>query len=174
MIKIIGSLVTKNIKHLSLSQESAKRLFLILGLFMILFTNVLHAQPTNIDDLLQNMTLEHKVGQMFMVSLFGPQLTEVGQEFLETWQPGAVVLFENNISTPEAITRLTNAYQQTMIDAGGMPLFIAVDQEGGKIAHLKEGFTTFPAPMLLAATADSDLAYEVGGSTCRRVDGGGR
>lgn len=116
----------------------------------------------DIDAILTQMTLEQKVGQMFMVNLFGTELTYAGLDVLQIWQPAAVVLMENNITTPERIASLTNSYQQAIIDAGGLPLFIATDQEGGLIQRLKEGFTIFPVPMLLSATADSELITRAG------------
>ena len=108
------------------------------------------------------MTLEQKVAQMFMVSFFGAQLTETESAFLREVQPGAAVLFGRNVESPEQVTALTNSYQQEIMSWGGLPLLIAVDQEGGPIQHLQEGFTRFPAPMLLTATQDEDLAYDVG------------
>ncbi len=109
-----------------------------------------------------DMTLEQKVAQMFMVSFFGEELTQIERQFLRDIQPGAVVMFGKNIESPEQVTRLTNDYQQTIIDGGGIPLLIAVDQEGGRIQHLQEGFTRFPLPMLWTATQNTDLAYQVG------------
>ena len=117
-----------------------------------------------VDALLATMTLEAKVAQMFMVNLFGPTLTNAGRDMLETWGPGAVVLLNSNVEDrpPVQVTDLVNSYQQTITDAGGVPLFVAVDQEGGLIQRLRTGFTTWPVPMLLTAAADADLAYAVG------------
>ena len=123
---------------------------------------LLSAQVSEKPDTLHNMTLEQKVAQMFMVSFFGEQLTETESAFLREVQPGAVVLFGRNVESPEQVTALTNSYQQEVMSRGGLPLLIAVDQEGGPIQHLQDGFTRFPAPMLLAATQDEDLAYDVG------------
>jgi len=117
---------------------------------------------TTLENRVANMTLEQKVSQMFMVSFFGTELTEVERDFLRDVQPGAVVLFGKNIESPEQVTRLTNDYQQTIIAGGGVPLLIAGDQEGGRIQHLQEGFTRFPLPMLWTATQNTDLAYQVG------------
>jgi beta-N-acetylhexosaminidase len=108
------------------------------------------------------MTLEQRIGQLFMVNLFGSQLTEVGRDFLETYQPGGLVLIGENIGDAAALTRLINSYQETITAADGLPLFIAVDQEGGPISHLREGFTTFPTPTLMTAAGDPELAYRVG------------
>ena len=135
----------------------------LLSLLLIALLSVtVTAQTDTASDIVDTMTLEHKVAQMFMVNLYGPGLTDAGREMLQTWQPGAVVLLDSNITTPESITELTNTYQQTITEVGGLPLFIATDQEGGIIARLKEGFTVWPVPMLLTATNDVDLAMRVG------------
>jgi beta-N-acetylhexosaminidase len=120
------------------------------------------------DDLIASMTLEQRVGQMFMVTLHGSVVTEQGAAFLRTYQPGAVVLFTSNLESPDQITRLTNGYQQTITDAGGVPLLIAVDQEGGVVARLQQGFTIFPAPVLMTA-AGNDMARRVGGTTAQEL-----
>lgn len=98
---------------------------------------------------------------MFLISLYGDDQTEVGRDFLRQWQPSGVVLFGYNAGTPPAVTSLTNTFQQTINEAGGLPLFIAVDQEGGVVARLTDGFTVLPTPLLLTA-AGSELAYQSG------------
>ncbi len=120
-------------------------------------------QPVWADaDPLSGMTLEQRIGQMFVVNLYGPQLTEAGRDFLTRVQPGGVVLIGDNIGTPEALTALINSYQQTITRAGGVPLFVAVDQEGGPISHLRAGFTLFPTSTLLTASGQTALARQVG------------
>lgn len=126
------------------------------------------------DDVVSRMSLEHRVAQMFMVTLHGQVMTEVGSQFLREWQPGAISLFGANITTPDAVTRLTNNFQQTITDAGGVPLLIAIDQEGGLVARLTEanGFTVFPAPVLITA-AGSQMAYRVGAAVAEELSGVG-
>lgn len=138
------------------------RSLILTGLCVFVLTSAFRVDSQTVQERVANMTLEQKIAQMFMVSFFGTQLTQVETEFLRTVQPGAVVLFGKNIESPEQVTRLTNDYQQTIVDGGGIPLFIAVDQEGGRIQHLQEGFTRFPLPMLWTATGDTELAYQVG------------
>ncbi len=129
--------------------------FVLSGLRVDQFTS---AQP----DTLADMSLEQRVAQMFIVNLYGSQLTEAGRDFLMRQQPGGVVLLPENITTPTEVTQLTNVYQQTITERGGLPLFITVDQEGGMISHLRDGFTVFPIMALLTATDDTDLAERVG------------
>jgi beta-N-acetylhexosaminidase len=109
-----------------------------------------------------NLSLEQKVTQLFMVGFYGQQLNDSSRSFLQTWQPGSFALFNSNAGTPETVTGLTNDLQQTVIDSGSLPMLIAVDQEGGLIARLKDGFTEWPVPMLLTASANTDLASRVG------------
>ncbi len=120
------------------------------------------AQDQRIEARLSQMRLEQKVAQMFIVSLFGDGLTRAERDFLQTWQPGGVVLLEKNVGDPRQTTEVTNALQRALTEMGAVPLLIAIDQEGGLIAHLRDGFTEWPVPMLLTATGDSELAYDVG------------
>jgi len=120
------------------------------------------AQNDRMTQVMAQLTLKQKVAQMFLVGLYGETLNSPSKAFLQEWQPGGAVLFVSNVTTPESVTALTNSWQQALIDAGGLPLFIATDQEGGRIARLKDGFTTWPAPMLLTASGDLELAQRVG------------
>lgn len=130
--------------------------------FLVVFIIVIISGATQAQlPLIDRMTLEQKVAQMFMVTLHGSVLTEDGAAFLERYQPGLVVLFTSNAGTPDAVTRLTNSYQQTITGAGGVPLLIAVDQEGGVVTRLPDGFTMFPTPMLIGA-AGAEMAFETG------------
>jgi beta-N-acetylhexosaminidase len=139
---------------------------------VLLFLVVFQLRPADaqddIADRLAAMTLEQKVAQMFMVTLHGSVLTEEGAAFLRDVQPGAVVLFAANLGDPAQVTRLTNAYQQTILDAGGQPLLVAVDQEGGVVARLTNGFTVFPAPVLITAAGD-EMARRVGAMTAQQL-----
>jgi beta-N-acetylhexosaminidase len=139
-----------------------KALFLCTSIFLLLGGLLFPLSTSAQDELVSGMSLEQRVAQLFIVNLFGSQLNEPGRDFLRDWQPGGVVLIGENNGTPEAVTRLINSYQQTIIEAGGLPLFVAVDQEPGPISHLKDGFTQFPTPTLITATGDPELAYKVG------------
>lgn len=112
--------------------------------------------------LVDQLTLEQQVAQMFMVTIHGAQLPETGRDFLQHWQPGAIVLFNSNLTTPQAITQLTNSYQQAIIASGGLPLLVAIDQEGGRVQRLNDGFTMLPVPSLLTAANDPAVVQAVG------------
>lgn len=118
--------------------------------------------PFDIEQQIQTMTLEQKVSQMFIVSIYGDTINALGYDFITRWQPGGVALFGSNAINPTQITLLTNAFQSTSIEAGGLPLFIATDQEGGWIQRLRDGFSQWPSMSLVTASGDADLAFRVG------------
>lgn len=106
--------------------------------------------PTGAGDPLSGMTLREKVGQLFIVrpdALDPAQtqdriddadaagvtaLTDAMRETLETYPVGGVVLFGKNIESPAQLAAFTADLQE----AGRLPMFIAVDEEGGAVARL--------------------------------------
>jgi beta-N-acetylhexosaminidase len=80
-----------------------------------------------------------------------------------------VILFRRNVVAPPQIFELCRSLKSL---TEGHPLLCAVDQEGGRVARLRQGFTQFPAMRTLGQTGDADLAEEVGlaiGRECRAV-----
>ncbi len=147
-----------------------KRL-LIIGLCAFVMLNGAGAQTieARVEDMLAGMSLEHKVGQMFMVTLHGSVVTEAGTAHLRRWQPGGLVLFSANVGTPDAVARLTNGYQAVMREAGAAPLLVSIDQEGGVVTRLTEGFTFLPTPLLLTASGMSEAAGRMMGGELAAV-----
>ncbi len=109
-----------------------------------------------------------KIGQMIMVGFRGTALqeTEGLREDITTRNLGGVVLFDydvptkssgRNITSPDQVRKLTGELQQ----AASTPLFIAVDQEGGKVARLKEkyGFPETVSAWSLGKLRSPDSTY---------------
>jgi beta-N-acetylhexosaminidase len=69
-----------------------------------------------------------------------------------------VVLFSRNVGSPVEVRELTRKLKLR----AGRPLLTAIDQEGGKVARLREGFTPLPAFRQLGASGDAGLAREFG------------
>ncbi len=121
-----------------------------------------------IDNLLASMTLEQKVGQLFMVFFQGPVLSPALREMIEHYHIGGIVLFSisGNVESPTQVAGLINAAQAVAVDSGaGIPLFVSVDQEGGSVVRLRDGFTVFPSQMAVGATASTALAAQMAAVT---------
>jgi beta-N-acetylhexosaminidase len=78
-----------------------------------------------------------------MLDIHGKTLTSEDKDLLQQAHVGGVILFSRNISEPEQVLELTSA-----IRAQRPEILLAVDQEGGRVQRLREGFTRLP-PMLM-------------------------
>ena len=113
-----------------------------------------------VNEILQKMSLEEKVGQVIVAYFTGSEFGSAPAEELRELPLGGVILFSSagNIESPAQVAGLTEQIQQAALDSGIVPLFIAVDQEGGAVARLTEGVTVFPGNMALGATGSEELA----------------
>ncbi|MGQ9585152.1 MAG: glycoside hydrolase family 3 protein [Anaerolineae bacterium] len=144
------------------------------------------AQDPRIVDLIRRMSVEEKVGQLFLVTFVGSNVTpesDIGV-LIQQYRVGGVVLlasnrnFSNEGDTPAEVAHLTNHLQQLALTAPSpapagaeapraavhIPLFVAVDHEGDgwPYTRITNGMTPLPSAMALGATWDSESAYKVG------------
>src|ERR1044071_2441317 len=72
------------------------------------------------------------------------------------FQLGGVTLFKRNIEAPEQVAELNHDLQSLSAE---LPLWVAVDQEGGRVARLHAPFTEWPPMATLGRSGDDKLAY---------------
>jgi beta-N-acetylhexosaminidase len=101
------------------------------------------------------MTLEQKVGQVFMLGFEGTALNASNRTLIQGLHLGGVTLFARNVENGPQLARL-DADLQTIADP--VPLFVSVDQEGGLVVRVTDGATVFPGNMAVGATGDPTLA----------------
>ena len=80
-----------------------------------------------------------------------PELKSLAREF----DLGGVVLFARNVDEPEQVADIA---RQAAEMAQELPLWVSVDQEGGRVARLKGPFTRWPAMATLGRSGDEALA----------------
>lgn len=79
---------------------------------------------------------------------------------------GGVILFPCNLGTPKEILALTEGLRKA---GKAHNLLIGIDQEGGRVARLKEPFTVFPPMSALGVVGDAELARKVGQVIAREL-----
>jgi len=108
------------------------------------------------------VTLREKVGQLLMVGFRGLEAGEHSPivKAIASGLVGGVVLFDQdvllqgeprNIRSPRQVRKLISSLQR----AAAVPLLVAVDQEGGKVARLKKKYG-FPATLSARYLGDVD------------------
>jgi len=89
-------------------------------------------------------TPEQSVGQRLMVGFDSTELNAELKFLISTLKVGGFILFSRNLIDPVQIKDLCFSMQSYARSCEQPPLLIAIDQEGGRVARLKEPFTQFP------------------------------
>ncbi|GAB3416212.1 glycoside hydrolase family 3 protein [Flindersiella endophytica] len=143
-----------------------------------------------VETALGRMSLEQKVGQLFVAFVFGADANtpteadraqnqfyfglDTAAEVVRRYHLGGVAYFTwaNNLRTPSQTATLSNDLQAASLDASGVPLTIATDEEQGVVHRLPPAATHFPGAMALGATrrpADAAQAAAVTGAEMRAM-----
>jgi beta-N-acetylhexosaminidase len=137
------------------------------------------------------MTLEEKVGQLFVMRVYGhsatapdqadidANLTEIGvrtaAELIAKYRVGGIIYFAwaHNTRDPHQIADLSNGIQRASLEQPrGLPLLISTDQEHGIVARVGKPATLFPGAMALGAggsRADARTVGRVSGAELRAI-----
>lgn len=125
------------------------------------------------DEIKRNMTLEEKIGQLFLVnfeqldtrkgeSYNFQKVTATMREAIKKYKVGGVIFFSGNIDTPKQ----TKEFIRKLQKFSSVPMFISVDEEGGEVARIANneamGTTKFPTMEEVGKMQDEDYAYTMG------------
>lgn len=94
-------------------------------------------------------------GQRLMLGFDGIELNEALKYIIGDINACGIILFARNIESPEQVTRLCSDCQAYAKACDLPPLFIAIDQEGGVVARLKEPFTVFKGNPFIDSVEDA-------------------
>jgi beta-N-acetylhexosaminidase len=128
---------------------------------LLLSLSLLTYQKSEGSDLMKNMSLEEKVGQLFMAHFRGVTANEDAKTLVQEIKVGGIIYYNwsNGLSSPEQVSQLSASLQTlSQQNRHPIPLLIAVDQEGGIVTPLDRGFTIFPGNKALGMTKDPKLA----------------
>lgn len=130
-------------------------------------TETLSELDQKVEDKLSQMTLRDKVCQMFVVtpeSLTGYSLCtiagETTNECLQNYPVAGLIYFADNLEDRTQTEEMIGNTQQYAEKINGIPLFIAVDEEGGMVARCADKLgTTSLGNMYDYREEGSDKAY---------------
>lgn len=123
-----------------------------------------------LDDFIHSMTLQDKIGQVFISLIYGDALDEKAQKFIDKTHVGNFLYFawSNKLQSFSQVKKLSSEIKSCVLEKTGILPIIAIDQEGGKVSRLginfnslSDGFTVFPGNREVAKKAPS-YAYDMG------------
>lgn len=138
---------------------------------------------------LRKMSLEEKVGQLFVADVWGKSAGQADEgnrkkygvdtaaEVVQRYHPGGVIYFNNsgtdNVDDPAQVARFSNGLQQAALSSGAkVPLIVSTDQEGGRVTRIAAPATEFPSSMAIGAgrsAADARTLATVNGHELRAM-----
>ena len=123
-----------------------KKLFIIIIIVLIMFCcykinlskdsfsdkKISKEENNVIDDIINNMSLEEKIGQLFFIAYRSNKIDDTLIELLDTIKPGGFILFSENITTYQD----TLEFIKYIKESNDIPLFVGIDEEGGNVQRL--------------------------------------
>ncbi|MDQ0378711.1 glycoside hydrolase family 3 protein [Amycolatopsis thermophila] len=127
---------------------------------------------------LRAMSLEDKVGQLFVADVWGKAADQPDQgnrtkygvdtpaEVIERYHPGGVIYFNNsgtdNVDDPAQVAALSNGLQRAALASGArVPLIVSTDQEGGRVTRIAAPATEYPSSMAIGAGRSAEDARQL-------------
>jgi beta-N-acetylhexosaminidase len=101
------------------------------------------------------LSMKQLAGQRLMVGFEGKKLNADLKFLIRDLCVGGVILFSQNVESPDQVKQLCGSIQDFAHINGQPPLIIAIDQEGGQVARLKEPFTRFAGNPAMKEVADA-------------------
>ena len=98
--------------------------------------------PDPIEEKLNSMTLEEKIGQMVMIGVYGTEINDDIIYSLNEFHFGGVIFFDRNLESVAQTKKFANDIEAAANQK--VPLFFALDEEGGRVARGKNFLQ--PAP----------------------------
>ena len=114
-----------------------------------------------VDEVMSNMSLDEKIGQMFILSYNTTSYNDGLSKIMSTVKPGGFMLLGYNVTNYND----TLSFIKDIKSSNDIPLFITVDEEGGnveRLAYLEEDVTHIPYMYDVGLKDDLELTYDLG------------
>ena len=106
-----------------------------------------------------DLTIEEKIGQMIMIGMDTNYITDRIKTMITKYKIGGILLYRKNFNTYEDMLKLINDLKN-LNKNNKIPLFIAIDQEGGRVNRFPPEIKNLPAANKLASLNNLDTVME--------------
>ena len=98
--------------------------------------------------------VRRQAGQLAIAGFAGHSIPVELRELAKEFDLGGVILFARNVESPEQVAEIA---QEAHALRKELPLWVSVDQEGGRVARLRQPFTVWPPMDTLGRAGDDAL-----------------
>lgn len=114
--------------------------------------------PDPVGEALAGMTVEQKAAQLLVAGIEGTEPGEDAVQAVQGYQVGGVILFGRNVESAEQLAALTNGLKE--LNGDYVPLFLCVDQEGGRVDRMPPEVTDLPSALDFGSIADPEARMD--------------
>ncbi len=149
-----------------------KKINTLLIVLILIFPSFITALPGFFDkkeaepliiEIIVNMTDTDLLGQLFLLGYYGLDPSDDILDWIKNKKIGGVKIFGWNVSNLERLGRSISTMQKAAAENPlAIPLFIATDQEGGWVRHIKGKTSITPGNMSIGASSLPEDAYKTG------------
>lgn len=112
------------------------------------------------EKMLNSMSLDEKIGQLVIAGLEGTSLQTADKRLVTDYHVGGLIFYADNLTTQTQTVQFVRQVKSAN-SVNKLPLFISVDQEGGRVARLP-GVSAIPTNKAIGDRDDSAFAYSIG------------
>ena len=116
---------------------------------------------SKVDKMIDQMTLEEKVGQLLVIGAEGISFSDEMDNLIRNYHVGGVIIMRKNVSTSPKLLQLINDIKKAN-ETNKSPLFISVDEEGGRVSRLPVGIHKLPTSAIIGKLNDESVSYDAG------------
>ncbi len=118
------------------------------------------AREENIDSMIEDMSLEEKIGQLIVAGVEGSEPNEQTRRMIVEQHVGGIIFFRNNLADPASIIQFVNQVNEWN-QVNHAPLLLSVDQEGGRVSRFND-WVALPSALQIGESSDPELASLLG------------
>jgi beta-N-acetylhexosaminidase len=112
------------------------------------------------------VALHRQIGQLAVIGFEGKTLPAEIRALAREFDLGGIILFARNVESPEQVAGIAVEAQQLAQD---LPLWVGIDQEGGRVARIKRPLTEWPPMSTLGRADDEALASRFAAALAREL-----
>ena len=111
---------------------------------------------------INELSIEEKIGQMIIIGLNTEISVKKLEEIINTYKVGGVLLYKRNYKDYEEMIDLINKIKE-INQNNKVPMFIAIDQEGGRVNRIPKEFGNLPAANKLVKKSKEEDFVKIAG-----------
>ncbi|MGP4040641.1 beta-N-acetylhexosaminidase [Gracilibacillus sp. D59] len=116
---------------------------------------------------IDSMTITEKIGQLMMIGLDSTTIDQQVTQYIKEKKVGGFILLQHNIENTQQTVDLMNDLKKA--NDNQIPLFLGVDEEGGRITRFPEEIVASPSSQAIGKKNDSEWSYQIGKLLAKKV-----